>query len=258
MPGEEVPRSEDTGRVVSAIAGGVAVVAGVVLLAIGYGAPVGGVLIAAGASGLAYGTGVTDKIILGTETWGQGEQITDWYQKNQQITELLNENGCFAELPACSVSSECPAGSSCSYGCCEALHSGLIAESDGVTTPYLVYMNVPANLELGEIAVWASAGLKVNDRAVVLNAAGGERRSLRPTGPDLPVSELMPLSGETPMHRVTLLVAPPGRTPAQLFGHVLLCFDSSGDDPEAGDCFDYGRVVKQPGLFGVPTTGGAI
>lgn len=56
--------------------------------------------------------------------------------------------------------------------------------------------------------------------------------------------------------QVSLLVASPGRSPAQLFGHVLLCFDLRDNDPGAGDCYDYGRVVEQPNAFGVPTTGG--
>lgn len=56
--------------------------------------------------------------------------------------------------------------------------------------------------------------------------------------------------------RVTVVVAAPGSTAAQLFGHVLLCFDLRDDQPEAGSCFDYGRVLEQPSMLGIPTTGG--
>lgn len=173
MPGEEVLRSEEAGKVVSAIAGGVSVAVGAVLTATGVAAPLGGILIAAGASGLAYGTGASDKVFIGTETWENGQKINDYYQKTFNQSLLNERTGCFAELPACSVSSDCPQGSSCSYGCCEALHNGQIAESDGVNTAYLVFMNVPASLDPSDIAIWSSGNLKINDRAVVMNKTGG-------------------------------------------------------------------------------------
>ncbi|HEY4105901.1 MAG TPA: hypothetical protein VGM44_18500 [Polyangiaceae bacterium] len=165
---EELPRSEETGKILAGFGGVVAIVAGVAIgVAVPGGQVIGAFLVSVGIGGVSYA--LTGKGYVGVQC-----EFDDDPEKCKSTNGSLTigANGCLSGADACTTASQCPdTGSMCSYGCCEAFSSGLAEQMNGLST-YGVFLELPAGVLPNQVAVWASRSAKINDRAEVLNAVG--------------------------------------------------------------------------------------
>jgi len=93
------------------------------------------------------------------------------------IGEVLTAgtNGCLQNVPTCQSAADCPAGTLCGFGCCEIDQSAPITTTNNRIL-YPVTLPVPKAVEARDIALWASTSLRIDDRARVINEAGGGAR----------------------------------------------------------------------------------